>query len=162
MVDSYFVAKDAGDYTFAVEVNLPPAVVYRDPNNLKKGKIPGKIACHYRFMVANQVLIELDANTKTKDVQKLACGVTEHGVGAIQLKPGYHPVQQWLDCTGERKLKADDAKQSSYPTICPNSGKIFNVDSFPGDEVQVVFRVRRPQESEHELVKANELVHEER
>lgn len=160
MANGYFVAKEAGNYSFAVELDFPPTVLYRQPDRLK-GKIAGNIACHYRFTIANQVVIETSANSRARTTRKdeLACGLTTHGVGTIDLEPGFHPVQQWLACSGERKLKINDARQFIYPSICPESGKTFKVDSFPGDEVQVILRVRRPTNTTPTLVEADELVH---
>lgn len=160
MANSNFVAKEAGNYSFAVELDFPPTVLYRQPDRLK-GKIAGNIACHYRFTIANQVVIETSANSRARTTRKdeLACGLTTHAVGTIDLEPGFHPVQQWLACSGERKLKINDARQFIYPSICPESGKTFKVDSFPGDEVQMILRVRRPTNTTPTLVEADELVH---
>lgn len=160
--DSYFVAKEAGNYSFGVEVDLPPAVLFADPDHLRGGS-GGWIDCHYRLTVAGETLIDMDVSTRARDTQEQDrhCGLTQHGFGTVQLEPGLHRTRQWLACTGERRLRGP-LPRFTYPAGCPQVGKSFNTDNFPGDEARVTVRVRHPQDNTPMLVKASEFVHEKR
>ncbi len=160
--DAYFVAKGAGNYSFAAEVELPPAVVFTDPDHLR-GSNSGWIECRYRLTVAGENVIDMEVSTRAKGTrgEDRACGLTQHGFGTIQLAEGLHKARQWLACAGERRLTVP-SPQFVYPVGCPNAGKRFTTDNFPGDEARVTVRVRHPQENAPVLVKTAELVHEKR
>lgn len=160
--DAYFVAKTAGIYSFAAELDLPPAVVFSDPDHLKGGN-GGWIECRYRLTVAGETVIDMEASTRakrTRDEDRM-CGLTQYGFGTVQLEEGLHKARQWLACAGERRLKGPSPAYV-YPPGCPNAGKRFATDNFPGDEARVTFRVRHPQDNAPVLVKTAELVHEKR
>ena len=160
--DAYFVAKSAGSYSFAAQVDLPPSVIYADPEHLKKGN-RGWINCRYRLIVAAETVIDMEVNTKDRSTRKEdeMCGLTQHGFGTLQLQEGLHRVRQWFSCAGERRLR-DPITQSAYPAGCPMAGKRFAVDTFPGDDGRVTLRVRHPDDNAPVLLKTNELVHEKR
>lgn len=160
--DAYFVAKSAGSYSFAAQVDLPPSVIYADPEHLKKGN-RGWINCRYRLTVAAETVIDMEVNTKDRSTRKEdeMCGLTQHGFGTLQLQEGLHRVRQWFSCAGERRLR-DPITQSAYPAGCPMAGKRFAVDTFPGDDGRVTLRVRHPDDNAPVLLKTNELVHEKR
>jgi len=127
--DAYFVAKSAGSYSFAAQVDLPPSVIYADPEHLKKGN-RGWINCRYRLIVAAETVIDMEVNTKDRSTRKEdeMCGLTQHGFGTLQLQEGLHRVRQWFSCAGERRLR-DPITQSAYPAGCPMAGKRFAVDT---------------------------------
>lgn len=160
--DAYFMAKEAGNYSFAAEVELPPAVVFADPEHLKGGT-SGWIECRYRLTVANENVIEMEASSKARGTREedRHCGLTQHGFGTIQLEAGLHKMRQWFACSGERQIKGP-VMPYVYPAGCPNAGKRFSTDNFPGDEARVTVRVRHPQDNAPVLVKTTELVHEKR
>lgn len=160
--DAYFVAKSAGSYSFAAQVDLPPSVIYADPEHLKKGN-RGWINCRYRLIVAAETVIDMEVNTKDRSTRKEdeMCGLTQHGFGTLQLQEGLHRVRQWFSCAGERRLR-DPITQSAYPAGCPMAGKRFAVDTFPGDDGRVTLRVRHPDDNAPVMLKTNELVHEKR
>lgn len=158
--DAYFVAKEAGTYSFGAEVLLPPAEVFTDPDH-ERGDSRGWIECRYRLTVAGEVIIDMEVSTNARGTseEERKCGLTGHGFGTAQLDAGLHRTRQWLACTGERRLRTPQ-KQYVYPVRCPNAGKRFTTDSFPADEAQVTVRVRHPQENTPVLVKTAELIHE--
>ena len=160
--DAYFVAKSAGSYSFAAQVDLPPSVIYADPEHLKKGN-RGWINCRYRLIVAAETVIDMEVNTNARSTRKEdeICGLTQHGFGTLQLQEGMHRVRQWFSCAGEQRLK-NPITQSAYPAGCPLAGKRFAVDTFPGDDGRVTLRVRHPDDNAPVMLKTNELVHEKR
>ena len=160
--DAYFVAKSAGSYSFAAQVDLPPSIIFADPEHLKKSN-RGWINCRYRLIVAAETVIDMEVNTNARSTRKEdeICGLTQHGFGTLQLQEGMHRVRQWFSCAGERRLR-DPITQSAYPPGCPQAGKRFAVDTFPGDDGRVTLRVRHPDDNAPVLLKTNELVHEKR
>jgi len=160
--DAYFVAKSAGSYSFASQVDLPPSTIFADPEHLKKSH-RGWINCRYRLTVAGETVIDMEVNTDARGTRKEEeiCGLTQHGFGTVQLQEGMHRVRQWFSCAGERRLR-DPMTQSAYPAGCPLAGRRFPVDTFPGDEGRVTLRVRHPEDNAPVLLKSNELVHEKR
>ena len=160
--DAYFVAKSAGSYSFAAQVDLPPSTIFADPEHLKKGN-RGWINCRYRLTVAGETVIDIEVNTDARGTRKEdeICGLTQHGFGTLQLQEGMHRVRQWFACAGERRLRTP-MTQTAYPAGCPLAGRRIPVDTFPGDDGRVTLRVRHPDDNAPILVKTNELVHEKR
>lgn len=161
-MDAYFVAKEAGNYSFAIEVAVPPAVIFTNPEHMKGGQ-KGWINCDYQLSVAEQKLFEIKIDTKahnTTDEERF-CGLTQYGFGTMNLEPGLHRVRQELACMGDRRLKKISPRYF-YPTICRNTGEFLTTDNFPGDEAKVTLRVRHPQDNTPAMLKTNEFVHEKR
>jgi hypothetical protein len=160
--DAYFVAKSAGSYSFAAQVDLPPSIIFADPEHLKKSN-RGWINCRYRLIVAAETVIDMGGEHERRSTRKEdeICGLTQHGFGTLQLQEGLHRVRQCFSCAGERRLR-DPITQSAYPAGCPLAGKRFAVDTFPGDDGRVTLRVRHPDDNAPVMLKTNELVHEKR
>lgn len=158
--DAYFVAKQAGEYTFAVELNLPPTVLFSNASEWQ-GEIPGWMECRYRLIVASEPVLDMEVNSRTQGTHDQACGGTKHGFGTIQLEAGRHRVRQWVACSGERDLKGPTT-EFAYPAGCIKAGEKFDVDPDPVNEASVRIRVRHPQEDKLVMVTPAELVHEKR
>lgn len=158
--DAYFVAKTAGEYSFAAAVELPPTLLFTDPSHWQ-GEIPGWTECRYRLTVASETVIDLEADSRAQGTHDRACGLSQHGFGTIQLEAGMHRVRQWIACTGERDLKGP-ATQFVYPAGCPQEGMTLYLDSNPAKEASVKVRVRHPQENRLVDLTPAELVHEKR
>lgn len=156
--DGYFNAKEVGEYSFVAELNLPPAILFENPEKMKK-KNKGWISCHYELKVGSQIVIDLRANTKYEgNAKELICGFTKFKTGSTQLAEGLHKLRQSLYCDGQRIYKQNT--QYVYPPDCKEAGKPINTDIFPADEAQVTLKVRNPQENAPVLLEASELVYE--
>lgn len=156
--DAYFVAKEAGEYLFAAQINLPPTVLVTKDG---ERQAPGWMTCRYQLIVASQPVFYMEASSRETRDHDRACGFAKHGFGAIQLEAGRHRMRQWVACSGERELK-DPTTEFVYPAGCDYPGMEFDADPNPTKEVSVQLRVRHPQEDKPVLVKTAELVHEKR
>lgn len=156
--DALFHAKETGEYSFVASVTLPPAILFENPEKMRK-KNSGWISCHYQLQVGSQTVIDLSVNTKREGKQKeLICGLTKFKTGSTKLAEGTHRVNQSFYCDGERQYKK--GAQYAYPSDCKDAGKPINTDIFPGDEAEVTLMVRRPQKSVPVLLEIGELFHE--
>lgn len=156
--DALFHAKKAGEYSFVASVTLPPAILFENPDKMKR-KNSGWISCHYELQVGSQTVIDLTANTKKEGNKKeLICGFTKFMTGSTKLAEGAHRLRQSFYCDGERMYKQNT--QYVYPVDCKDAGKPINTDIFPGDEAEVTLMVRNPQESAPTPLEIGELFHE--
>lgn len=156
--DAYFIAKEAGEYSFAAQINLPPTVLVTKDG---ERQAPGWMTCRYQLIVASQPVLDMEANSRETRDHDRVCGFTKHGFGTIQLEAGRHRMRQWVACSGERELK-DPTTPFVYPAGCDYPGMEFEADPNPTKEASVGLRVRHPQEDKLVLVTPAELVHEKR
>jgi len=156
--DAYFVAKEAGEYVFAAQINVPPTVLVTKD---RERQSPGWMTCRYQLIVASQPVFDMEANSRETRDHDRACGFTKHGFGAIQLEAGMHRMRQWVACSGDWELK-DPTTQFVYPAGCDSAGMELEADPNLIKDASVWLRVRHPQEDKLVMVTLAELVHEKR
>ncbi len=155
--DAYFVAKATGNYSFSVQLALPPTSIFADTEKMKKMS-KGFLKCRYRLFINDVTIIDLLVNTKKEANEKeRICGFNGYKAGSVQLSEGVYKLQQWFACVGERKLKK--GVQYVYPEECDQAGQPINTDRFLADEAEATLRVRHPKDSAPALLKPDELVH---
>ena len=87
--DAYFVAKETGNYSFSVQLALPPTSIFADTEKMKKVS-KGWIICRYRLFINDVNIIDRLVNTKKDASEKeRICGFNGYKADESSFRKGY-------------------------------------------------------------------------